>query len=143
MDNLTPEQRRKNMRAVKSKDTKIELILRKQLWNRGYRYRKNYKKLPGKPDIVFVGKKVAIFCDSEFWHGKDYHNSVDRIGTNKKYWEQKILRNINRDKEVNLALKTMGWTVLRFWENEILKNTEKCVEIIEKTIKPERGTNDE
>lgn len=143
MDNLTPEQRKKNMRAVKSKDTRIEIVLRKQLWDKGYRYRKNYKKLPGKPDIVFVGKKVAIFCDSEFWHGKDYHNSVDRIGTNKKYWEQKILRNINRDKEVNLALKTMGWTVLRFWENEILKNTEKCVEIIEKTIKPERGTNDE
>lgn len=143
MDNLTPEQRRKNMRAVKSKDTKIELILRKQLWDRGYRYRKNYKKLPGKPDIVFVGKKVAIFCDSEFWHGKDYRNSVERIGTNKKYWEQKILRNINRDKEVNETLKTMGWIVLRFWENEILKNTEKCIEIIENTIKPERGTKDE
>lgn len=134
MDNLTPEQRKKNMRAIKSKDTKIELILRKELWARGYRYRKNYKKLPGKPDIVFTKYKIAVFCDSEFWHGKNYEESTSRIGTNSDYWRQKIKRNMERDKEVNEQLTETGWTVLRFWEKEIRKETELCLQSIIKNI---------
>ena len=134
MDNLTPEQRRKNMRAIKNKDTKAECILRKKLWSMGYRYRKNYTKLIGKPDIVFTKYKIAVFCDVEFWHGKNYSEDVGRIDTNKEYWKQKIRRNIERDKEVNLKLESDGWTVLRFWEKEILKETDLCIEEIQKSI---------
>ena len=139
MDNHTPEQRHKNMQAIRSKDSKIELILRRALWHKGYRYRQNYKKIIGKPDIVFIGKKVAIFCDSEFWHGKDYHSSVDRISTNSQYWQQKIKRNIERDIKVNNALRSQGWTVLRFWETQILKETNYCVDAIEHALTAERG----
>lgn len=134
MDNLTAEQRRKNMQAIKCKDTSIECILRKELWARGFRYRKNYKKLVGKPDIVMPKYKLVIFCDSEFWHGKNYHESTDRIGTNSDYWKQKIKRNIERDKEVNEKLIADGWTVLRFWEKEIRKELDKCVEQVVSVI---------
>ena len=134
MDNLTPEQRRKNMQAIKCKDTSIESILRKELWARGFRYRKNYKKLIGKPDIVMTKYKLVIFCDSEFWHGKNYHESTDRIGTNSDYWKKKIKRNIERDKEVNEKLIADGWTVLRFWEKEIRKELDKCVEQVVSAI---------
>lgn len=134
MDNLTPEQRRKNMQAIKCKDTSIECILRKELWARGFRYRKNYKKLIGKPDIVMPKYKLVIFCDSEFWHGKNYHESTDRIGTNSDYWKQKIKRNIERDKEVNEKLIADGWIVLRFWEKEIRKKLDKCVEQVVSAI---------
>jgi DNA mismatch endonuclease (patch repair protein) len=134
MDNLTPEQRRKNMQAIKCKDTSIKSVLRKELWARGFRYRKNYKKLIGKPDIVMTKYKLVIFCDSEFWHGKNYHESTDRIGTNSDYWKQKIKRNIERDKEVNEKLIADGWTVLRFWEKEIRKELDKCVEQVVSAI---------
>lgn len=134
MDNHTPEQRRKNMQAIKSKDTSIERILRKELWLRGYRYRKNYNKLIGKPDIVMPKYKLAIFCDSEFWHGKNFKESTDRIGTNSEYWKQKIKRNMERDEEVNVKLKAEGWTVLRFWEKEIKKDLDSCIGKIEQTI---------
>ena len=130
MDNLTAEQRRKNMQAIKSKDTAIECILRKELWSLGYRYRKNYKKLVGKPDIVLTKHKIAVFCDSEFWHGKDYEKSVGRIGTNQSYWKRKIARNIERDKEVTETLEKDGWKVLRFWEKDIKKDTQRCVQLI-------------
>ena len=138
MDNHSPEQRRKNMQAIRAKDTKIECILRKHLWDMGYRYRKNYNKLIGKPDIVITKYKIAIFCDSEFWHGKDYDKSVGRIGTNKEYWKHKIARNIERDKEVTEQLEKDGWRVLRFWEKEITKNTDRCIQIIVDTIEQKR-----
>ena len=134
MDNHTPEQRKKNMQAIKSKDTEIELILRKELWSRGYRYRKNYKKLIGKPDIALTKYKIAVFCDSEFWHGKNYQESTDRIETNSEYWKQKIKRNMERDREVDRQLEADGWTVLRFWEKDIRKETERCISIIEDAI---------
>lgn len=134
MDNHTPEQRKKNMQAIKSKDTEIEIILRKELWSRGYRYRKNYKKLIGKPDIALTKYKIVIFCDSEFWHGKNYKESTDRIGTNSEYWKQKIKRNMERDREVNEKLMTEGWTVLRFWEKEIRKEFDSCISKIEEAI---------
>ena len=138
MDTHTPEQRRKNMQAIRSSDTKIERILRNRLWNMGYRYRKNYKKLIGKPDIVLTKYKIAIFCDSEFWHGKDYDKSTGRIGTNQEYWKQKIARNVQRDKEVTEQLEADGWTVLRFWEKEITKDTEQCIQMIVYAIEKKR-----
>ena len=130
MDNHTPEQRRKNMQAVRSKDTKIEVLLRKELWARGLRYRKNVRSLPGNPDIVFIGKKVAIFCDSEFWHGHDWENQKNRIKTNREFWIPKIERNMQRDLEVNEELRLMGYTVLRFWGKEIKKSVSECIDRI-------------
>lgn len=138
MDNHTKEQRRKNMQAVKCKDSKIELLLRKELWNRGLRYQKNSNKIDGKPDIVFIGKKLAVFCDSEFWHGYDWQNRKDKIKSNREFWIAKIEKNILRDKEVNNILTKKGWIVLRFWGNEIQKDPVGCADIIEKTLY-ERG----
>lgn len=122
------------MQAVKSKDSIIEIRLRKALWQRGIRYRKNYKKLVGKPDIAIVGKRIAIFCDSEFWHGKDWDSRKHDFKSNQDFWIPKIERNIERDKEVNEALKVSGWTVLRFWGDDITKHLDNCIDRIEKTI---------
>ena len=135
MDKLTREQRRKNMQSVKSKDSLMELRLRKTLWHRGYRYRKNYSKLEGKPDIVLVKYKVVIFCDSEFWHGFDWRNKKNEIKSNQEFWIPKIERNIERDAEVNNILRSQNWTVLRFWGNEIKNNLDDCICLIENTIK--------
>lgn len=135
MDNHTPEQRRKNMQAVKNKDSEIEIMLRKELWNRGLRYQKNCAKIYGKPDIVFKGKKVAVFCDSEFWHGYDWDNKKNDIKSKRDFWIPKIERNIQRDIEVTKRLTLDGWTVLRFWGNEIKKNLTECADVIERTVK--------
>ena len=113
MDDLTPEQRRKNMQAIKSKDTSIEIALRKALWNQGIRYRKNYKALPGKPDIAITKYKIAVFCDSDYWHGYDWENRSQRIKSNRDYWIPKIERNMQRDREVTELLEKQGWVVLR------------------------------
>lgn len=136
MDNLTKEQRRKNMQHIRSKDTGIEVKLRKALWNRGYRYRKNDKRLPGKPDIVLTKYKIAIFCDSEFFHGKNWEVLKPRLakGNNGDYWTKKIQNNINRDDKVNKQLMYLGWTVIRFWGKDILKQTDECIRVIEETI---------
>lgn len=136
MDNLTKEQRRKNMQHVRSKDTSIEIKLRKALWNKGYRYRKNDSRLPGKPDIVLTKYKIAIFCDSEFFHGKDWEVLKPRIerGNNSEYWLSKISRNRERDDEVNKRLLYEGWTVIRFWGKDIKKNADECVKVVEETI---------
>lgn len=132
MDRLTKEQRRKNMQAVKNKDSQIELMLRSALWNKGYRYRKNYAKLEGKPDIVLPKYKIAIFCDSEFWHGYNWQIRKNDIKSNKDFWIKKIEGNIQRDKNVNEILNAQGWKVLRFWGNDIKKNLAECVNKIEK-----------
>jgi DNA mismatch endonuclease Vsr len=134
MDKHTPEQRRKNMQAVKNKDSQIELLLRKELWSRGIRYRKNSTKIFGKPDIVFIGKKIAVFCDSEFWHGYNWEERKKDFKSHQEFWIPKIERNIERDKEVNVKLESEGWIVLRFWGNEIKKNTAQCADIIEKAV---------
>ena len=134
MDDLTPEQRRKNMQAIKSKDTSIELALRHALWHCGIRYRKNYKGLPGKPDIVITKYRIAIFCDSDYWHGYDWENRHRRIKSNREYWIPKIERNMQRDKEVTAQLQEAGWTVLRFWEWQIKKHLDECVNVVIKTI---------
>ena len=135
-DRLTPEQRHTNMRNIKCKDTAIELCLRTALWSKGYRYRKNYNKLPGKPDIVLTKYKIAIFCDSEFFHGKDWELLKVQLqkGKNSEFWINKISNNIERDKEINKKLLFMGWKVIRFWGEEILKNTDECIRVIEETI---------
>ena len=134
VDNLTPEQRHKNMKAIKSKDSDIEVLLRKALWAKGIRYRKNVKSVYGHPDIAFIGKKVAVFCDSEFWHGYDWEVRKKTLDNNKEYWIAKIERNIARDKIVNDYLESHGWIVIRFWGKDIKKNTLNCVERIEKAI---------
>lgn len=126
--------RSENMRRIKGKDTSIENLLRKELWKRGLRYRKNVKEIIGKPDIVFKGKKLAIFADSEFWHGKQLIEGEYIPKTNTEYWVKKITRNIERDKEVNQKLKNDGWTVLRFWEADIRKNVSNCADIIEDAL---------
>lgn len=136
MDDLTPEQRKKNMQHIRSKDTKIEVTLRKALWAKGYRYRKNYDALPGKPDIALTKYQIAIFCDGEFFHGKDWEIRKPKImeGNNPEYWVPKIERNIERDHENDLALQYLGWTVIRFWGKDILKNLDECLKVIEEVI---------
>ena len=133
-DVLTKEQRHRNMSNIRSKDTKIECILRKDLWSHGIRYRKNYSALPGKPDIVITKYRIAVFCDSDFWHGYDWENRKSRIKSNQEYWISKIERNMKRDQEVTLALVDQGWIVLRFWEHTIRKELEGCVNDIQETI---------
>lgn len=131
----TPEQIRKNMRAVKNKDSAIEVLLRRELWRRGLRYRKNVAGLTGKPDIVFMGKKIAVFCDGDFWHGYDWENRKQDIKSRKEFWIPKIERNMQRDIEVNEALERDGWLVLRFWGNEIKANCSACADIIEMILR--------
>ena len=131
MDVLTKEQRRKNMRAIKSKDTKDEVLLAKTLWRRGLRYRKNDKSIFGKPDLTFKRHKVAIFVDSEYFHGKDWDIEKYRIQTNRNFWWTKIEGNIKRDKQVNEELFKAGWKVLRFWSKEIRKDLASCISKIE------------
>lgn len=135
MDVLTPEQRRKNMQAIKSKKTKIEELLAKVLWAKGYRYRRNNKSVFGKPDFTFKKYKIAIFCDSEYFHGKDWENQKNRIKTNTEFWYNKIEANIIRDNNVNEMLVRKGWKVIRFWGEDIKKNVDFCVNEIEKAIK--------
>lgn len=141
MDKLTKEQRRKNMQAVKSKGSKIETRLAKALWTKGYRYRKNDKTVFGKPDLTFKKYKIAIFCDSEFWHGKDWETRKKDHKTNKAFWHKKIERNIERDKEVNAKLLKTGWTILRFWGKEIEKDLVNCVIKIEQEITNAQNKN--
>lgn len=136
MDVHTKEQRRKNMQNIRSKDTSIELALRKALWREGYRYRKNYDKLPGKPDIALVRYKIAVFCDGEFFHGKDWDTLKTRLSRSDKgeYWIKKIERNMARDSEVEKELRYLGWKVIRFWGKEIKKNPKECVQVIQEAI---------
>lgn len=126
----------KNMSKIHSKDTSIELLLRKALWAKGLRYRKNYKALPGSPDIVITRYKIAIFCDSEFFHRKDWEILKLRLekGKNPDYWIKKIERNRARDWENDKKLLLLGYTVLHFWGQDIAKHTEECLKTIEETI---------
>ena len=130
----TKEQISYNMQQVKNKDSKIEVLLRKELWSRGIRYRKNVNRIYGKPDIVFIGKKIAVFCDSEFWHGYNWEERKKDFKSHQEFWIPKIERNMERDAEVTAKLESEGWTVIRFWGNEIKKNTAQCADIIEKAV---------
>ena len=136
MDVLNAEQRHKCMSHIKSKDTSIEVSLRRVLWKKGYRYRKNYSALPGKPDIVLTKYRIAIFCDGELFHGKNWEILKPRLlkGNNPDFWVKKIERNMKRDDENDKRLLFLGWTVIHFWGNDILKNTDQCVKVIEEAI---------
>jgi len=136
MDVLTPEQRHKNMSSIRAKNTSIELILRKALWHKGYRYRKNYRALPGSPDIALTKYKIAIFCDSEFFHGKDWDSLKERLqnGNNPNYWIPKIERNMERDKQNDIALLYKDWVVLHFWGDEIKKDLDGCIKTVQEAV---------
>lgn len=135
----TLETTHKIMSSIKSKNTKPELLLRKALWHRNLRYRVNYNKLPGKPDIVFTKYKIVVFCDGDFWHG---HNWVIRgkssleeeLSNYSEFWRNKILKNIERDQKINKELTAMGWEVIRIWESDIKKDINECVKVIEEAI---------
>jgi DNA mismatch endonuclease Vsr len=127
MDHLTKEQRHKNMAANKGKGTKLEIMFGKFLWNAGIRYCKNDKSVFGKPDFVIRGSKIAIFCDGEFWHGRNWDIRKNEHKSNCEFWHSKIARNIERDKEVNEELRKQGWKVFRFWETEITTNPDVCL----------------
>ncbi|WP_412464864.1 very short patch repair endonuclease [Flavobacterium mekongense] len=127
MDRHTPEQRSKNMRAVKNKGSKEEIMLAKALWHLGYRYRKNDKTVFGKPDLTFKKYKLAVFVDSEFFHGKDWEIKKHEIKSNQEFWYKKIQRNIERDKEVTAFLEQSGWTVLRFWAKDVKMELDSCI----------------
>lgn len=123
------------MQHIRSKDTKAEILLRKALWRKGLRYRKNVKVLPGKPDIVFTKHKIVIFVDGDFWHARGHEkNPGEQIDTNKNYWTDKLKRNVARDRYVNELLLEQGWLVLRFWESDIKNNLDNCVEEIMKYL---------
>ena len=134
--NNVTEQRRKMMSKIRGKNTTIEVTLQKALWAKGYRYRKNYKRLPGSPDICLTKYRIAIFCDSEFFHGKDWEVLKAKVekGNNGEYWSKKIQENITRDNEKDKALNALGWTVIHFWGKDILKKTDEFVKVIEETI---------
>lgn len=134
MDRITPQQRSKIMRAIRSTNTKDEVRLAKALWHQGYRYRKNNRTVFGTPDLTFKKLKIALFVDSEFFHGKDWKTQKNRVKTNTEFWQKKIERNRQRDVEVNEKLREQGWTVIRFWSSEIEKNLEDCVAKIQREI---------
>lgn len=135
MDKISKQQRSHNMAMVKSKNTKAERVLRLALWHRGIRYRKNWRKLPGSPDIAITKYKIAIFVDGDFWHARGHEQDPgEQVATNKEFWKRKLARNVERDKEVNDQLTHAGWLVLRFWESDIKKNVDGVIAEIMKYL---------
>ncbi len=141
MDKLSPEQRRKNMQAVRASGTKNEVMLAKKLWALGLRYRKNDRRVVGKPDISFYELKIAVFVDGEFWHGKDWENRKYDHKSNQNFWFKKIERNMARDIEVNEALLKSGWKVLRFWDREITRDVQNCTDQIVLSVNERKREN--
>jgi DNA mismatch endonuclease (patch repair protein) len=131
VDTLTPEQRRKAMQLVKTKDGPLEHAVRSALHRKGYRFRKHLKSLPGKPDIVFTRQKVAIFVDGDFWHGYHFNKWRDKMGP---YWQNKIEGNIARDKKNFSTLRRRGWIVVRLWGHQVKKDLPACIERIESAL---------
>lgn len=135
MDSLNKNQRSHNMASIKSKNTKAEWVLRLALWHRGIRYRKNWRKLPGSPDIAITKYKIAIFVDGDFWHARGHEQAPgEQVTTNKDFWKKKLTRNVERDKEVNDQLTQAGWLVLRFWESDIKKNIDAVFDEINRYL---------
>lgn len=125
------------MQKIRSKDTKAEVLLRKALWKKGYRYRKNWKRLPGCPDIVLTKQKICVFVDGEYFHGKDWdagRKEKAEAGSNAAYWVPKIERNMERDKSADAELNGLGWTVLRFWSRDVVKDVDSCVNAIGEAV---------
>lgn len=134
-----PQVTHKIMSSIPSKNTRPELLLRSALWHQNLRYRVNYTKLPGKPDVVFTKYHIAIFCDGDFWHGHNWAirglKSLDEeLNSYSDFWRTKILRNIDRDNQVNNQLRSLGWKVIRFWESEIYSDLDDCVKTIQEAI---------
>ena len=134
----TTKQRSLLMSKIGSKNTQPEIVLRRNLWRLGYRYRINVKNLPGKPDIVLNNQRLVIFIDGEFWHGHKWNEKRNRIKSNREYWIQKIEKNIKRDITNNKILEDNGWKVLRFWEHQIKKDIGRCVQLVIKVLQ-EKG----
>jgi len=131
-DNLTPEQRSRTMSRIRRRDTKPELLLRKALWARGFRgYRLDLAGLPGRPDLAWMSRCVTVFVDGAFWHG---HPSAYKPGKSGAYWDEKIQRNMQRDRQADVALRAMGWTVIRLWDFEVRKNLSGCLARIENAL---------
>lgn len=124
----------KRMSNVKLKHNKAETTLAKALWHKGYRYRLNYKKLPGSPDIALTKYKIAVFVDGEFWHGKDFEKRKVNLKSNKDFWIEKIQENIDRDKRNDTLLNQIGWIPLHFWSEEVSKNIDCCIAELEEYI---------
>jgi len=130
-DNLTPEQRRKTMQAVKGKDTSLERQMALLLQRKGRRPQRNVAHLPGKPDLAFGRYKVAVFVDGRFWHGWHFAKWRDKLG---EYWRNKIARNVARDRKNFQRLRRMGWVVVRVWEHQLARDPDGCVERVEAAI---------
>lgn len=137
MDVFTKKKRSEIMANIRAKDTEPEKaffkLLSSEFYPKDFRYRKHYGKLPGKPDVVFVAQKLAIFIDGEFWHGYRFNKQKSRLP--KRYWINKIERNIQRDREINRKLRKTGWAVLRFWGHNIKKNPGKIIGRINQLLK--------
>lgn len=129
----TPETR-KRMSKVKLKGGKAETALAKALWQRGYRYRRNDKRLPGSPDIAILKYQIAVFIDGEFWHGKDWEIRKDRLKRNREYWIEKIEENMARDMRDDQLLVQIGWTPIHFWEKDVIKKLPACIAEIEDMV---------
>lgn len=123
------------MSKVRLKNGKAETILAKKIWHKGYRYRRNYKKLPGSPDVSILRYRVAVFVDGEFWHGENWEERKAKLKHNREYWIEKIEENMARDKRVDAQLQELGWIPIHFWEKQVLKNTDECVNTILELIK--------
>lgn len=123
----TDEATRRRMANVRLKNGKAEDLLAKKLWHLGLRYRKNWKALPGSPDIAILKHNIAVFVDGEFWHGKDWEQRKQRLRRNRAYWIEKIEENMARDRRADAQLAALGWTPLHFWEKEVLKEPERCL----------------
>ncbi len=124
-----------NMARVKSAGSQIELLMGRALWQHGLRYRKQYRRIVGRPDFVLVKARVAVFCDSAFWHGRDWKTARKALKTNRAFWLKKLKRNIERDKFVNAELRKQGWKILRFWDDQIKKSPEKCAAKVAAIVK--------
>lgn len=134
-----PEITHKIMSSIPSKGTRPEITLRKALWHNNLRYRVNYNKLPGKPDIVFTKQKVVVFCDGDYWHGHNWairglSSLEEELAGYSEYWRKKIIRNIERDDEVNKKLRSLGWRVVRIWESDIKRDLAGCVAVVQDAL---------
>jgi len=137
--NPSSEQASRSMQGNRSKDTKPEMMLRRELWHRGHRYRLHRDDLPGRPDIVFVGDRVAVFCDGDFWHGRNWETRKKKLerGANSDYWVEKIAANRKRDERHTRVLEEDGWTVVRLWESQIREDPSAAADIVENVLEPE------
>lgn len=132
-DNLSPEHRRKTMRAVKGRDTSLERVVSSALHRQGLRFRRCVSTLPGKPDFVFAGAKVVVFVDGSWWHGWRFPAWRSQIG---EYWQQKIEKTRKRDRKNFRRLRRQGWTVLRFWDHQVQRDLQGVVARIVALVRP-------